>query len=203
MYAFLTCACAWIMELKWIFDWQTLLRLPLWYFLSQMLMSVEKLFLKELVAGEESKENRLPSRLRKKRQTQREAWDKLVDMEEEHVDIVAQKHLLMFVHAPTQFEVDEIISSMSVGFHEFEQKFEVVCALSFSPPKSLPNTGNEEFSYFRQFGEGLYDDNQYSNCGCLKTFIMALAQLFLYQSVEGFQFADDGQLVVVPEKSTT
>ena len=32
---------------------------------------------------------------------------------------------------------------------------------------------------------------------------MALAQLFLYQSVESFQFIDDGQLVVVPEKSTT
>ena len=32
---------------------------------------------------------------------------------------------------------------------------------------------------------------------------MALAQLFLYQSVERFQFIDDGQLVVVPEKSTT
>jgi hypothetical protein len=109
---------------------------------------IQKLFLKELVAGEESKENRLPSRKRKKRQTQREARDKLVDMEEEHVNIVAQKHLLMFVHALMQCEVDEIISSMSVGFHEFEQKFEVVCALSFSPPKSLPNTGNKEFSYF-------------------------------------------------------
>ena len=60
------------------------------------------------------------------------------------VDIIAQKHLLMFVHAPMQYEVDEIIPSMSVGFHEFEQKFEVVCALSFSPPKSLPNRGVEE-----------------------------------------------------------
>jgi hypothetical protein len=80
-------------------------------------------------------------------------------MEEEHVNIVARKHLLMFVHAQMQFEVDEIISSMSVDFHEFEQKFEVVCALLFSPPKSLPNKENEQFSYFKQFGKGQYDDN--------------------------------------------
>ena len=55
---------------------------------------IQKLYLKELVTGEECKENRLPSRKRKKRQTQREARDKLVDMEEEHVDIVAQKKLI-------------------------------------------------------------------------------------------------------------
>ena len=31
---------------------------------------------------------------------------------------------------------------------------------------------------------------------------MALAQLFLYKSVKGFTFIDDGQLVVVPDKNT-
>ena len=31
---------------------------------------------------------------------------------------------------------------------------------------------------------------------------MALAQLFLYKSVKGFTFMDDGQLVVVPDKNT-
>ena len=87
-------------------------------------------------------------------QTWREDREKLVDMKEKHVNIVAQKHLLMFVHARMQYEMDEIISSMSVGFHEFEQKFEVVCALSFSPPKSLPNRGDKEFTYFEQFGKG-------------------------------------------------
>ena len=39
---------------------------------------------------------------------------KLVDIEEKDVDIVAQKYLLMLVHAPTLFEADEIIASMSI-----------------------------------------------------------------------------------------
>ena len=104
----------------------------------------------------------------------------MVDVEEKDVDIVAQKYLLMLVHAPTLFEADEIIASMSLGFDEFEQEFEVVCALAFSPPSQLPNRGGEEFSYFEQFGKGRFDDNRYNNCGCFKTFFMALAQLFLY-----------------------
>ena len=98
-------------------------------------------------------------------------------MEEKDVDIVAQKYLLMLV--------------------------QVVCALAFSTPSQLPNRGGEEFSYFEQFGKGRFDDNRYNNCGCFKTFVMALAQLFLYQSVKGFTFIDDGQLVVVPDKNTT
>jgi hypothetical protein len=97
--------------------------------------------------------------------------------------------------------VDEIIASLSLGFNEFEQEFEVVCALIFSPPNSLPNIGGKEFSYFKQFGKGQFDDNRYNNCNC-RTFVMALAQLFLYKSVKGFTFIGDGQLVVVPDKST-
>lgn len=127
----------------------------------------------------------------------------MVDMEEKDVDIVAQKHLLMLMHAPMQFKVDEIISSMSLGFDEFEQEFEVVCALSFSPPNSLPNRGDKEFSYFKQFGKGQFDCNRHNDCSCLKTFVMALVQLFLNQSVKEFTFVDDGQLVAVPDKSTT
>jgi hypothetical protein len=91
---------------------------------------------------------------------------------------------------------------MSLGFDEFEQEFEVVCALAFSPPSQLPNRGGEEFSYFKQFGKGRFDDNRYTNLGCFKTFVMALAQLFLFKSVKGFTFIDDGQLVVVPDKNT-
>jgi hypothetical protein len=75
-------------------------------------------------------------------------------VEEKDVDIVAQKYLLMLVHAPTFFEADEIIASMSLGFDEFEQEFEVVCALAFSPPSQLPHKGGEDFSYFEQFGKG-------------------------------------------------
>ena len=60
----------------------------------------------------------------------------------------------MLVHAPTFFEADEMIASMSLGFDEFEQEFEVICALAFSPPSQLLNRGGEEFSYYEQFGKG-------------------------------------------------
>jgi hypothetical protein len=68
----------------------------------------------------------------------------------------------MSVHAPTLIEADEIIASLLLGFDEFEQEFEVVCALAFSPPNSLPNRGSKDFSYFEQFCKGLHD-NRYNN----------------------------------------
>ena len=89
-----------------------------------------------------------------KKQTRRGGRRKLVDVEEKGVNIAVQKYLLMFVHAPTLFEANEIIASMSLGFNEFEQEFEVFCALASSPPSQLPNRGGEEFSYFKQFGKG-------------------------------------------------
>jgi hypothetical protein len=167
---------------------------------------VEKQRLEEIEEAErkqeeENKKNGIPTQKRKNRQTRRGGRRKLVDVEEKDVDIVAQKYVLMLVHALTLFEVDEIIASLSLGFNEFEQEFEVVCALIFSPPNSLPNIGGKEFSYFKQFGKGQFDDNRYNNCNC-RTFVMALAQLFLYKSVKGFTFIGDGQLVVVPDKST-
>ena len=64
------------------------------------------------------------------------------------------------MHAPTLFEADEIIASMSLVFNEFEQEFEVVWALTFSPPNSLSSRGGKEFSYFEQFGKGQFDDNR-------------------------------------------
>ena len=90
---------------------------------------------------EENKKNGIPSWKRNKKQTLRGGTRKLVDVEEMGVNIATHKYLLMFVHAPTLFEADEIIASMSLGFDEFEQEFEVVCALAFSPPGQLPNRG--------------------------------------------------------------
>ena len=88
-----------------------------------------------------------------KKQSRRGRRRTLVDVEEKDVDIVAQKYLLMLVHALTLFEADEIIASMSLGFDEFEQEFEVVCALAFSPPSQLPNRGGEEFSYLNNLAK--------------------------------------------------
>ena len=126
-----------------------------------------------------------------------------VDTGEDGFNVMKHKHLLMLVHAPTHFDAEEVISSMEHGFYEFEQKFEVVCAMSFSHPKSHPNMVAKEFSYFEQFGRGQFDDNRYKDCGCFKTFLTALAQLFLYQSRQQFEFVDDGELVIVPEKDST
>ncbi len=72
----------------------------------------------------------------------------MVDVEEKDVDIAAKKYFLMLVHARTLFEADEIIASMSLGFDEFEQEFEVVCALAFSSPNPLLNRDGKEMSCF-------------------------------------------------------
>lgn len=56
-----------------------------------------------------------------KRQTRRGGRRKLVVVEEKDVNIVGQKHLLMMVHAPTLFEVDEIIASMLLGFDDLSR----------------------------------------------------------------------------------
>ena len=107
---------------------------------------------------------------------------KNLDTEESGFDVVKHKHLLMLVHAPTNYEAGDIILSMALGFYEFAQTFELVCALSFSHPKYLPNSGVEEHSYFEQFGKGHFDNDCFKNCGCFKTFLMALYLLFLYTS---------------------
>ncbi len=77
-----------------------------------------------------------------------------VDTGEEGFDIMKHKHLLMLVHTPSQLDAEEINIIIEHGFYEFEQKFEVVCAMSFSHPKSHPNMVAKEFSYFEQFGKG-------------------------------------------------
>jgi hypothetical protein len=51
-----------------------------------------------------------------------------VNVEDNVIDMSMNKHLLMIVHASLQFKPGEIISSVELGFFEFEQKFEVVCA---------------------------------------------------------------------------
>ena len=71
-------------------------------------------------------------------------WGENVDTEESGFDVVKHKHLLMLVHAPTNYEAGDIISSMALGFYEFAQTFVLGCALSFSHPKYLPNSGVEE-----------------------------------------------------------
>jgi hypothetical protein len=62
-----------------------------------------------------------------------------VCLDKNEFDMATNKYLLMLVHAPMQFQPEEIVSSVELGFHEFEQRFEVVYALSFSPLSSLPN----------------------------------------------------------------
>jgi len=121
----------------------------------------EQHIVEEIEAAEQTREevkqkNGISSQKRKKGRH----GEKLIASEEEVVDVVTHKHLLMLVHAPMQFEVDEINSSSSLGFREFEQEFEVVCALSFSPPKSHPNKGDKEFSYFKQFGKAPFHDKR-------------------------------------------
>ena len=127
-------------------------------------------------------------------------WGKNVDTEESSFDVVKHKHFLMLVHALTNYEAGDIISSMALCFYEFAQTFELVCALSFSQPKYLPNSGLEEYLYFEQFGKGCFDDDRFKNCGCFKTFLVALSHLFLYISPGRFTFVGDGELVIIPEK---
>ncbi len=81
----------------------------------------------------------------------------------------------MLVHAPTNYEAGDIKSSMALDFYDFGQTFEFVCALSFSHPKYLPNSGVEECLYFEQLGKGHFDDDRFKNCGCFKTFLVALS----------------------------
>ena len=67
-----------------------------------------------------------PKRKRKKTQT---SLQKVKD----DYDVVKHKHLLLLVHAPTNYEVGELISlMMELGFYDFMQMFDLVCALSFS-----------------------------------------------------------------------
>jgi hypothetical protein len=47
-------------------------------------------------------------------------------MEGNDIDMPTNKHLLMLVHTPSQFQPGEIISTIELGFNKFEQKFEVV-----------------------------------------------------------------------------
>ena len=94
---------------------------------------------------------------------------KLDVTDEEGVDIVKHKHLLMFVHAPTQFEVSELIALIELGFHKIEQEFKVVCAKSFSPPTELlliQRHGELSYfnQYFKQFGKGQLDNERYNDC---------------------------------------
>ena len=72
-----------------------------------------------------------------------------------------------------------------------------------SHPKSLPNRGVEECSYFEQFGKGHFDNDRFKNCGCFKTFLVALSHLFLYIPPGEFTFVGDGELVIIPEKENT
>ena len=97
----------------------------------------------------------------------------------------------------------ELILSVAFHFHDFAQNLDMVCALSFSHPKSLPNRGAEEYSYFEQFGKGQFDDGRKNNFGCLKTFVTALSHLFLYISPGGFICVGDGELVIISEKNNT
>jgi hypothetical protein len=108
----------------------------------------------------------------------------------------------MLVHAPMHFQPEEIVSSVELGFHEFEQSFEVVCALSFSPLSSLPNQSDQVSAYFEMFSKVSLDDNKYKDCGSLEIFFSALAKLFLCRSHDSFQLIDDGGLVIIPEKQS-
>lgn len=40
----------------------------------------------------------------------------------------------MLVNAPTNYDVGDVVSLMELGFLEFMQKFDMVCALSCSHP---------------------------------------------------------------------
>lgn len=117
--------------------------------------------------------------------------------------VVKHKHLLMLVHALTNFEAGDNISSMALSFHEFAQTFELFCALSFSHPKYLPSSGVEESLYFEQFGKGHSDDDCFKNVGCFKTVLVALSHLSLYISPGEFTCVGDGELVTIPEKENT
>jgi hypothetical protein len=69
----------------------------------------------------------------------------------------------MLVHASMHFQPEEIVSSVELGFHEFEQSFEVIGALSFSPLSSLPNQSDQVSAYFEMFSKGSLDDNKYND----------------------------------------
>ena len=91
---------------------------------------------------------------------------------ENDIDMATNKYLLMLVHAPMHFQPEEIVSSVELGFHEFEQRFEVVCSLSFPPLSSLPNQSDQVSAYFEMFSKGSLDDNKYKDCGSLETFLV-------------------------------
>ena len=110
----------------------------------------------------------------------------------------------MLVHAPSQFEPGEIISSVELGFSEFEQKFEMVCALSFSSLSGFRHQNDEVFLYFKLFGKGILDYNKYEDCGSLEALFTSLAKSFLHnRSHDNFECSDHGGLIVIPEKNTT
>ena len=63
---------------------------------------------------------------------------------------------------------------------------------------------NEKMFYFEEIGKGRFNDDRYRDCGSLRTFVTALAKVFLYESHPGrFDFVDDGGVVIVPENKTT
>jgi hypothetical protein len=106
----------------------------------------------------------------------------------------------MLVHAPSQFQPGEIISSVELGFSKFEQKFEVVCALSFSSLLGFHHQNDGVSSYFKLFGKGIFDYNKYEDCGSLEALFTALAKSFLHnRSHDNFECSDHGGLIVIPE----
>ncbi len=65
-----------------------------------------------------------------------------------------------------------------------------------------PNECAEKIFHFEEFGKGTFNDDRYHDCGSVRTFVTALAKVFLYQSHPGrFDFIDDGGLVIVPENN--
>ena len=84
--------------------------------------------------AEVEKDKASPKRKRKETQTslQKEAVGKRrTDSVKDDYDVVKHKHLLLLVHAPTNYEVGEVISLMELGFYDFMQMFDLVCALFF------------------------------------------------------------------------
>ena len=176
---------------------------------------IPQMYTKELVMEEQHEEqnrtqeaeveNDEASPKRKKKKTQRSLQKEGVakrrmDSDKDDYDVVKHKHLLLLVHAPTNYEVGEVISLMELGFYDFMQTFDLVCALSFSHPNTLKKQSLEESSYFELFGKGRMYDDRYNSCGSLKTFVTSLSQLFLCIHYDEYTFPGNGELKIIPEK---
>jgi len=176
---------------------------------------IPQMYTKELVMEEQHEEqnrtqeteveNDEASPKRKKKKTQRSLQKEGVAKrrmasDKDDYDVVKHKHLLLLVHAPTNYEVGEVISLMELGFYDFMQTFDLVCALSFSHPNTLKKQSLEESSYFELFGKGRMYDDRYNSCGSLKTFVTSLSQLFLCIHYDEFTFPGNGELKIIPEK---